>query len=356
MSVGTVQRVAWGPEAYASFWQRLGALLLDGLIVGAVGLVFVGLLTWAVVVTEGNAFAIVLLVLAWLAWIVGAYAYEAILVNRRGATIGKAVVGIEVRAADGGLPSVGQSWGRVLARTFLSGFFFLGYLWMLWDDQRRTWHDLICGTYVVDGRRVTAADGPGGPHPVYGMTYQGWGAQPQPTWGQPQPQPTWGQQPPPQPTWGRPPEAPSTADAAPTSGLPARPPTEASGDLPSLETAGPQDPQPQTQPGTWTTPGPQADAVAEPTPTSGGEPTAPGSQPGPDQGLGSPAPAAADPNVVAVDRAGLAPESVEWLHQVAAQVDQRLDRVNPGWRQSTQAEAARACAFGLLLGRLAATY
>lgn len=63
-----------------------------------------------------------------------------------------------------------------------------------------------------------------------------------------------------------------------------------------------------------------------------------------------------DPNLVAIERAGLSPESAEWLGQVAAQVDLRLDRVGPDWRASPQAGAAQACAFGLLLGVLARTY
>lgn len=64
----------------------------------------------------------------------------------------------------------------------------------------------------------------------------------------------------------------------------------------------------------------------------------------------------ADPNLVAVERAGLSQESTEWLRQVAAQVDPRLDRVAPDWRRTPQAALAQACAFGLLLGYLARTY
>lgn len=63
-----------------------------------------------------------------------------------------------------------------------------------------------------------------------------------------------------------------------------------------------------------------------------------------------------DPNLVAIERAGLSGESTDWLRQVAAQVDPRLDRVAPHWRRSAQAPAARACAFGLLVGHLARTY
>jgi hypothetical protein len=60
-----------------------------------------------------------------------------------------------------------------------------------------------------------------------------------------------------------------------------------------------------------------------------------------------------DPNVVAIERATLSDENARWLQQVASQVDARLDRITAGWRQSPQADAARACAFGILLGHLA---
>lgn len=34
--------------------------------------------------------------------------------------------------------------------SLISGYaLFLGYLWALWEPQRRTWHDLIAGTKVV---------------------------------------------------------------------------------------------------------------------------------------------------------------------------------------------------------------
>lgn len=63
-----------------------------------------------------------------------------------------------------------------------------------------------------------------------------------------------------------------------------------------------------------------------------------------------------DPNVDAIARAGLAPDVDNWLREVASQVDPRLDRVAPGWRGQEQSGAARACVFGLMLGRLANDY
>jgi hypothetical protein len=64
----------------------------------------------------------------------------------------------------------------------------------------------------------------------------------------------------------------------------------------------------------------------------------------------------ADPNTTAIARSGVDPDSAGWLRQVAAQVDPRMDRVEPEWRTRPQAGAARACAFGVLLGSLAAMY
>ncbi len=75
------------------------------------------------------------------------------------------------------------------------------------------------------------------------------------------------------------------------------------------------------------------------------------------QAAWSPEPAAEDDtNLVAIESSGLAPDSADWLRKVAAQVNPRLDRIHAGWDANPQAEAARACAFGLLLGHLAGRY
>jgi len=40
-------------------------------------------------------------------------------------------------------------WAAASRRSFLSGIFLLGYLWMLWDAQQQTWHDKLANTTVV---------------------------------------------------------------------------------------------------------------------------------------------------------------------------------------------------------------
>lgn len=63
-----------------------------------------------------------------------------------------------------------------------------------------------------------------------------------------------------------------------------------------------------------------------------------------------------DVNIAANRRAGLQPQVTAWLDEVAAQVGPRLDRINSSWTTQPQAEAAPACAYGLLLGHLARIY
>jgi hypothetical protein len=99
-----------------------------------------------------------------------------------------------------------------------------------------------------------------------------------------------------------------------------------------------------------------SDARAEPEPATAPAPDGPVQE----AGWAAPRTAAAapahDPNLEAIRRAGLNRDATGWLEQVAMQVEPRLDRINPAWREQPQHDAARACAFGLLLGHLGAIY
>ncbi len=60
-----------------------------------------------------------------------------------------------------------------------------------------------------------------------------------------------------------------------------------------------------------------------------------------------------DTNLVANQRAALEADVKGWVDEVASQVEPRLSRINTDWTMQPQAEAARACAYGLLIGHLA---
>lgn len=66
-----------------------------------------------------------------------------------GATVGKWFLGLRVVRADGSPPTVLRSVIRFIGYFISAIVFFLGYLWVLVDDERRAWHDDLAGTWVV---------------------------------------------------------------------------------------------------------------------------------------------------------------------------------------------------------------
>jgi uncharacterized RDD family membrane protein YckC len=122
-----------GPRA--GFWKRAGAILLDVLIV----MIAVQLLRGFD--RDMADFLGAPAVLAYYALLEGGV---------RGQTIGKRVFGLRViDLAHGG--SIGNVRGviRNLVRVLSWLAFGLGYLWMLWDREKQTWHDKAAGSVVV---------------------------------------------------------------------------------------------------------------------------------------------------------------------------------------------------------------
>lgn len=79
-----------------------------------------------------------------------------------GQTLGKRVLGIRVLDFDAGGPvGYGRAAIRYVGR-FVSGIVFaLGYLWMLWDGQKQTWHDKMATTVVVPTSAYPVGSWPG---------------------------------------------------------------------------------------------------------------------------------------------------------------------------------------------------
>ncbi len=156
----------WGddPNGRAGFGNRLGSYLLDAVLYGAVmvALIFIGSLmvagelfvdSWAVdeEVDDGIvAAAILLIVLGPLLVIIG-YLVQ---LGRTGQTWGRRIVGNKVIRVDtGDVPGIGRAIGRELFGWIVSAsIMYLGYLWMIWDKDRQTWHDKVAGTVVVRSR------------------------------------------------------------------------------------------------------------------------------------------------------------------------------------------------------------
>jgi uncharacterized RDD family membrane protein YckC len=123
-----------GPRA--SFGYRLGAWLIDVILLGVVNTVLsaiIGRYTGYLLGTVVN--------FAYYGYFEGGPA---------GQTVGKLALGIRVVRFDDGGP---LGWGTALLRNLyriVSGLAcFIGYLWMLWDPEKMTWHDKWSHTVVV---------------------------------------------------------------------------------------------------------------------------------------------------------------------------------------------------------------
>lgn len=66
-----------------------------------------------------------------------------------GRTMGKALMGIRIVPMNGQRMTVGRSLLRLVGYLLSLLPLFLGFVWILADDQRRGWHDRLAGTCVV---------------------------------------------------------------------------------------------------------------------------------------------------------------------------------------------------------------
>jgi uncharacterized RDD family membrane protein YckC len=139
---GMSQGMPQGVPPLASWWQRVGAYLLDNVLVGiALGLIA----GWS----DSTVFSRVADLLS-LVWAV----YNAYLAGKTGQSYGKRATGIRLARVIDGQP-VGVGYG--LLRWFLDSVFLvlcflpglLNFLWPLWDQKSQTWCDKIASSVVV---------------------------------------------------------------------------------------------------------------------------------------------------------------------------------------------------------------
>ena len=64
-------------------------------------------------------------------------------------TVGGMICQLRLVRTDGGPVRFAEALVRALAGIFSLIVAGIGFLWILWDPERQSWHDRIAGTYVV---------------------------------------------------------------------------------------------------------------------------------------------------------------------------------------------------------------
>ena len=118
----------------AGFWRRFGAALIDALVVGIVELILR-------LILGGTGIALS---------IVFSFGYYTYFHGRTGQTPGDAALGIRVVDIDtGNVIGYGRAFGRCLVSIVSGLVIVVGYLWMLWDPRKQTWHDKAVSSLPV---------------------------------------------------------------------------------------------------------------------------------------------------------------------------------------------------------------
>ena len=165
---GIVDIPGAGPTRLAGAGQRIGARLLDAVVLFVVILILVAIHLYKVKVTHtttdinghrvtsinGGVYGKDILVS-----LVVYFLYDALLIGFLGGTLGMKIVGIKVVRTSGGAPGFGPAAIRALMLPVLGtvlcgiGYLIIG-LSFLWDGakHRQGWHDKAAHVYVVQGR------------------------------------------------------------------------------------------------------------------------------------------------------------------------------------------------------------
>jgi uncharacterized RDD family membrane protein YckC len=118
----------------AGFWRRFGGSLIDGLVVGVADTIL----------------RIVLGATGALLGLVIAAGYFTYFHGTTGQTPGNAVLGMRVVDIEtGGVIGYQRAFIRWLVSIVSGLVILLGYLWMLWDGRKQTWHDKAASSLPI---------------------------------------------------------------------------------------------------------------------------------------------------------------------------------------------------------------
>ena len=134
-------------QDYAGFWIRVGASLIDTILVMVVTLplatAIFGKAYWD---SESHVAGLWDVVLSYILPAIAVIVFWIY----KSATPGKMITNlIIVDAETGGKPSTGQFIGRYFAYYLSALPLMLGFIWVAFDKRKQGWHDKLAGTVVI---------------------------------------------------------------------------------------------------------------------------------------------------------------------------------------------------------------
>ena len=140
---------------YAGFVTRLMAFVIDRFVVGLVMLLIAVSVDFVLNAFQINQILFFQKIPTQVGVIAGIATYLLLSISydigfwlMAGQTLGKRVMGLRIVRTDGERLRLGNALRREIGYV-ISSILFLGFLWILFDNQRQGFHDKLAGTFVV---------------------------------------------------------------------------------------------------------------------------------------------------------------------------------------------------------------
>lgn len=143
---------------YAGFWIRVGAYIIDAIILGVVGAVIGGIFGAGFGAAAGagaDPEAVVgggSLLLNLISIAIGIAYFAGMESSSWQATVGKKAVGVVVVDTNGNRISLGKAIGRYFAKILSALILLIGFIMVAFTDKKQGLHDMLAGTLVVKGQ------------------------------------------------------------------------------------------------------------------------------------------------------------------------------------------------------------
>ena len=163
-----------GSSVFAGFWIRVGAYLIDSVILciplwilsSIIFFMFLGTsdifyymmydntymyseISDAEVVSFMASYYTALIITIIVNFIVAVAYFAGLHASKWQATIGKKLLKLKVTDMNGSRISFWRAFGRYAAMSFLSGIFMIGYIMVAFTEKKQGLHDLIASTVVI---------------------------------------------------------------------------------------------------------------------------------------------------------------------------------------------------------------
>ena len=154
--------------AYAGFWIRVAAYLVDTILLSLVFLPLGFVLGVVIALTSSGeenepAVAFVSLLIRLISVISGWLYFAWLESSSWQATVGKKVCGLRVTDLNGHQITFGKATGRYFAKIISAIILFIGFIMIAFSDTKQGLHDQLAGTLVLRGPAVPSYPVPPAP-------------------------------------------------------------------------------------------------------------------------------------------------------------------------------------------------